>query len=65
MYLKLKRAADSFLSAMGLILLSPLFLVLIIWIKLDSRGPVLFKQKRIGLHKKPFYILKFQLYFYI
>ena len=60
MYLKLKRAADSFLSAMGLILLSPLFLVLIIWIKLDSKGPVLFKQKRIGINKKPFYILKFR-----
>lgn len=60
MYLKLKRAADSFLSAMGLILLSPVFLVLIIWIKLDSRGPVLFKQKRVGLHKKHFYILKFR-----
>ena len=52
--------ADSFLSALGLILLSPLFCMLILWIKLDSRGPVLFKQKRIGLHKKPFYILKFR-----
>ena len=60
MYLKIKRAADSFLSAMGLIVLSPLFLILILWIKLDSRGPVLFKQKRIGIHKKPFYILKFR-----
>lgn len=60
MYQKIKRIADSFLSALGLILLSPLFCVLIIWIKLDSRGPVLFKQKRIGLHKKPFYILKFR-----
>lgn len=59
-YLKIKRMADSFLSALGLILLSPLFCVLILWIKLDSRGPVLFKQKRIGLHKKPFYILKFR-----
>ena len=59
-YLKIKRMADSFLSALGLILLSPLFCVLILWIKLDSRGPVLFKQKRIGLHEKPFYILKFR-----
>lgn len=59
-YLKIKRMADSFLSALGLILLSPLFCMLILWIKLDSRGPVLFKQKRIGLHKKPFYILKFR-----
>ena len=60
MYQKIKRIADSFLSALGLILLSPLSCVLIIWNKLDSRGPVLFKQKRIGLHKKPFYILKFR-----
>ena len=60
MYLKMKRAADSFLSAMGLILLSPLFFVLVFFIKLDSRGPVLFRQKRIGLHKRPFYILKFR-----
>ena len=60
MYLKMKRAADSFLSAMGLILLSPLFCVLVLFIKLDSKGPVLFRQKRIGLHKRPFYILKFR-----
>ena len=60
MYLKMKRAADAFLSAMGLILLSPLFCALVLWIKIDSRGPVLFRQKRIGLHKKPFYILKFR-----
>ena len=60
MYLKFKRAADSFFSAMGLILLSPLFFVLILWIKLDSKGPVLFKQKRVGLHKRYFYILKFR-----
>ena len=51
---------DSFLAAMGLIVLSPLFCALIIWIKLDSKGPVLFKQKRIGIHKKPFHILKFR-----
>ena len=51
---------DFALSIAGLIILSPLFIVLIFWIKLDSNGPVLFKQKRIGLHKKPFYILKFR-----
>lgn len=60
MYLKIKKVMDSFLAAVGLIILSPLFCVLIIWIKLDSKGPVLFKQKRIGIHKKPFHILKFR-----
>ncbi len=60
MYLKIKKIMDSFLAAMGLIVLSPLFCVLIIWIKLDSKGPVLFKQKRIGIHKKTFHILKFR-----
>ena len=60
MYLKIKKIMDSFLAAVGLIILSPLFCVLIIWIKLDSKGPFLFKQKRIGIHKKPFHILKFR-----
>ena len=60
MYLKIKKIMDSFLAAMGLIVLSPLFCVLIVWIKLDSKGPVLFKQKRIGIHKKTFHILKFR-----
>ncbi|MEI3521709.1 MAG: sugar transferase [Anaerosacchariphilus sp.] len=60
MYLKIKKVMDSFLAAMGLIVLSPLFCALIIWIKLDSKGPVLFKQKRIGIHKKTFHILKFR-----
>ena len=44
----------------GLIFLSPLFLILVIAIKIDSRGPVLFKQKRVGIHKSHFYILKFR-----
>lgn len=60
MYLKVKRLLDIILSVIGLILLSPLFLILIIAIKLDSRGPVLFKQKRVGLHKQYFHILKFR-----
>ena len=45
---------------MGLIILSPIFLLLIIGIKLDSKGPVLFKQKRVGLNKSHFNILKFR-----
>ena len=60
MYLKMKRFIDIVLSLIGLIVLSPLFLILIILIKLDSKGPVFFKQKRIGIHKTQFYILKFR-----
>lgn len=59
-YLRVKRIIDIFLSLIGLIILSPLFLILIIAIKLDSQGPVLFKQKRFGIHKAHFNILKFR-----
>lgn len=59
-YLNRKRYIDTLLSLIGLIVLSPVFLILIIAIKLDSPGPVLFKQKRVGLHKKHFNILKFR-----
>ena len=59
-YLKTKRLIDIILSLLGLIILSPVFLVLIIAIKLDSPGPVLFKQKRVGIHKSHFNILKFR-----
>jgi O-antigen biosynthesis protein WbqP len=60
MYMKIKRLIDIFLSLMGGIVLSPLFLILIIAIKLDSKGPILFKQKRIGINKTHFNILKFR-----
>ena len=60
MYLKVKRVIDIVLSSIGLILLSPVFLILIIAIKMDSRGPVLFKQKRVGINKTYFHILKFR-----
>lgn len=59
-YLKLKRLIDITLSMIGLIILAPLFLIIIIAIKLNSRGPILFRQKRIGIHKSYFYILKFR-----
>lgn len=59
-YLKIKRLIDIILSGIGLIILSPVFLVLIIAIKVDSPGPVLFKQKRVGIHKSHFHILKFR-----
>lgn len=59
-YLVIKRLIDIILSLLGLIILSPVFLILIIAIKLDSKGPVLFKQKRVKIHKKHFNILKFR-----
>ncbi len=60
MYLKFKRILDFLISLVSIIILSPLFLIVIIMIKLDSEGPILFKQKRIKIHKKEFYILKFR-----
>ena len=60
MYMKIKRLIDIILSLIGLIVLSPIFLILIIAIKIDSRGPVLFKQKRVGINKTHFNILKFR-----
>ena len=59
-YLKVKRLIDIVLSFLALIILSPVFLILIIAIKVDSKGPVLFKQKRVGIHKSHFNILKFR-----
>ena len=59
-YITLKRILDFILSLTGLIVLSPVFLILMICIKLDSPGPVFFTQKRMGLHKKHFQILKFR-----
>lgn len=55
-----KRLIDLVLSALGLILLSPLFLILAIAIKVDDPGPVFFRQKRVGIHKTYFEILKFR-----
>lgn len=56
----IKRCIDFILSLLGLIVLSPIFLILCIWIKLDSKGPILFKQKRVGKNKEYFNILKFR-----
>lgn len=55
-----KRAFDLAASVLALIVLSPLFLILVLAIKLDSRGPVFFKQKRVGKNKEYFKILKFR-----
>ena len=55
-----KRTMDIVSSLIELILLSPLFLLVAILIKLDSKGPIIFKQIRIGKNSKPFYIYKFR-----
>lgn len=55
-----KRFIDIILSLCGLIVLSPIYLLLFIAIKIDDPGPVLFKQKRVGIHKTYFEILKFR-----
>lgn len=60
MYIAIKRALDKILALVGGIILSPIFIILIIAIKIDSPGPIFFKQKRIGIHKKYFNIYKFR-----
>lgn len=59
-YCYIKRGIDIVLSGLAIIILSPVLLVLCLAIKLDSRGPVLFRQKRIGIHKTYFQIYKFR-----
>lgn len=59
-YPAIKRILDIVLSFIGLMVLFPVFLILIVLIKIDSRGPILFKQKRVGINKKQFEILKFR-----
>ena len=56
----IKRTLAVILSALGILALSWLFLILCIAIKVESKGPVLFKQKRVGIHKRHFHILKFR-----
>ena len=55
-----KRVIEIFLSFFGLVFLSLPMLIIAIAIKVDSKGPVFFKQKRVGIHKKHFNILKFR-----
>lgn len=56
----IKRAMDIACSACGIVILSPLLLFLAILVKISSPGPVIFKQERVGLHGKPFYMYKFR-----
>lgn len=56
----MKRLFDIFASGLGLVVLSPLFIILSIWIKLDSKGPVFYRQVRVGRYNKDFRIFKFR-----
>jgi len=56
----LKRSFDIVSSAVGLVLLAPIFVIVALWIRFDSKGPVLFRQIRVGLNGKTFSILKFR-----
>lgn len=59
-YQIIKRGIDIIASIAGFILISPLFLILMLVIKLDSKGPIFFKQKRVGKNKSYFNIYKFR-----
>ena len=56
----IKRLLAVILSLCGMIVLSPLLLILCLAIKIDSPGPIFFRQKRVGIHKQHFNILKFR-----
>ena len=56
----MKRLFDIIASGCGLIVLSPLFVILAIWVKLDSEGPVFYRQVRVGYKNKDFRIFKFR-----
>ena len=56
----LKRTFDILFSSIGLLMLLPVFLVMAVWIKADSEGPVFYRQVRVGMHGKLFRIFKFR-----
>ena len=61
MYQKVwKRLLDLVLSGCAILVLAPVFLILALAIKIDDPGPVFFRQKRVGIHKSHFHILKFR-----
>ncbi|RPI33097.1 MAG: sugar transferase [Chloroflexota bacterium] len=59
-YQRSKRALDLTLATLLLLLFSPIFLLIVIAIKLDSQGPIFYRQRRIGKHGRPFDMLKFR-----
>jgi len=58
--MRLKRCFDLSIALPAVLLLSPLLLLLVLWIKLDSRGPAFFRQQRVGRFGRPFDIIKFR-----
>jgi exopolysaccharide biosynthesis polyprenyl glycosylphosphotransferase len=56
----LKRFLDLFLSLLALLVLSPVLLLVALWVKSDSAGPVFYRQERLGLFGRPFHIIKFR-----
>lgn len=60
MYRRVKRGIDFLFAVFSIVILWPIFLALVIAIKLDSKGPLFFTQKRVGIHKTHFKILKFR-----
>ncbi|PHM72743.1 sugar transferase [Xenorhabdus kozodoii] len=59
-YIIFKKLFDFIASFVGIIILSPILISIAVWIKMDSKGPIFFRQKRIGQYGKPFYIHKFR-----
>ena len=55
-----KRVLDLIASGFGLLFLLPIFIVLAIWVKLSSKGPVIFKHERLGLRHRPIQVYKFR-----
>ena len=55
-----KRLLDIILSGCAIVILSPLLMIIAVAIKIDDPGPVLFRQKRVGIHKTHFSIMKFR-----
>lgn len=56
----MKRLFDIVASGLGLVVLSPLFAILAVWIKADSKGPVFYRQTRVGRDNRDFRLLKFR-----
>lgn len=58
--MSLKRIIDIFVSLLGMIILLPVYIIVAIGVKLSSRGPIIYKQERMGIHSRPFLMYKFR-----